>query len=141
MANQIEFEYIVVGEELDPVEYRTDAELIAAYCRDWDDPDPLFLTGSSAGAPIVPPAYMAGLACFALLRSRYDTAGTLNAETEHENLKPLSVGGTLTVRGRVTDKFIRRGLEYVVVQSESYDDVGDLVRRSVDHIVLSMERR
>lgn len=141
MSARMDFDAVVVGEELGPVTYRTDAATAADYARDWDDSNPLYVEGSALGSPLLPPAHMAGLACFALIARRYDASGTLNAESEHENLKAVPVGETLTVRGRITEKFVRRGLEYIVVQSEMYDAVGDLVRRSLDHLVLSLDRR
>lgn len=140
MSKSIPFEEIVLGEELGPLEYEADGSAVAQYCRDWDDHNPLFTETSSLGGPMAPPAFMAGLTCFHLLRTKYDSSGTLDAKTEHENLKPLPVGGKMIVKGRIADKFIRRGLEYVVVESECYDDGGDLLRRSRDHVVLGVDR-
>ena len=141
MSTRIDFNAVVLNEELGPVTYRTDAKVAADYVRDWDDPNPLYSEGSALGRPLLPPAHMAGLACFALLSPRYDASGTLNAQSEHENLKAVPVGETLTVRGRIIDKFVRRGLEYIVVQSETYDGAGEVMRRSLDHLVLSLDRQ
>lgn len=141
MTERISYEAIKVGEELDPVEYRIDTQTVERYCGDWDDPNPIYLKGASERGPIMPPAYMAGLACFHLLHTRWDSSGTLNVATEHQNFRPVNVGDTITVKGRIIDKFVRRGLENIVVQSETYDSKGNLARKSVDRIVLSMERK
>lgn len=141
MTERISYDAIAVGEELGPVEYLIDAEAVQEYCGDWDDPNPLYREGSPERGPIMPPAYMAGLACFHLLRTRWDSSGTMNVATEHRNFRPVSVGDTITVKGRAVDKFVRRGLENIVVQSETYDSKGNLVRESIDRIVLSMERK
>lgn len=141
MPEKISYEAIEVGQELDPVEYLIDTETVRQYCEDWADLNPLYLDGSSGSEPIMPPAYMAGLACFHLLHSRWNSSGTMNVATEHRNFRPVRVGDRIIVKGRIVEKFIRRGLDNIVVQSEAYDGMGNLVRESIDRIVLSMERR
>lgn len=140
MSTAIPFESLKVGTELGPVTTDVSKRAVQAYCEDWSDPDPLYLQGSSAGGPIAPPAFMAGLACFQLLSSRFDARATIGVKTEHENLAPLPVGQTMTTRGVIADKYVKRGLEYVVIASTSYDEAGRPFRRSVDHILLSLER-
>jgi hypothetical protein len=140
MSTAIPFDRLVIGMELGPVTTRVTEKAVAAYCEDWDDPNPLYLEASWIGGPIAPPAFMAGLACFRLLGSRFDARATVGVKTEHENLAPLPVGQTMTTRGVIADKYVKRGLEYVVIASTSYDEAGKPFRRSVDHILLSLER-
>jgi len=83
---------------------------------------------------------MAGLFCFRLLGMKYNAAATIGAQTEHENLRPARVGETLTAQGRIAEKYVKRALEYVVVESTVTDGCGELIRRSRDHILLSLER-
>jgi hypothetical protein len=76
-----------------------------------------------------------------LLGSRCDARATIGAKTEHENINPWRVGKKLITRGRIADKYIKRGLEYVVIESVSVDEDGLEIRRSRDHILLGIERR
>jgi hypothetical protein len=75
-----------------------------------------------------------------LLGSRYDARSTIGVQTSHRNLRPIPVGDTLVTRGRIADKYIKRGLEYVVISSTSYASDGTPCRESTDHILLSLER-
>lgn len=141
MSKAIPFDSIVLGEELGPWSVEVTAEAVRAYCEDWDDHNPLYLEGTAdGGPPIAPPAFMAGLACFRLLRNKYDASATAGAKTEHRNIRPIRVGDTLRTEGRIVEKYVKRGLEYVVVESTAYDGAGQVVRTSRDHILLSLER-
>ena len=140
MSTAIPFDSLVIGTELGPVVTHVTEKAVRAYCEDWDDPEPLYLENSSFGGPIAPPAFMAGLACFRLLGSKFEARATIGVKTAHENLAPLPVGQKMTTRGVIADKYVKRGLEYVVIESASYDEQGRLFRRNVDHILLSLER-
>jgi hypothetical protein len=141
VSKAIPFERIEVGQELGPIETPASANAVRRYCEDWQDPDPLYLQDSPYGGPVVPPAFMAGLTCFQLLATRYDVRATIGVKTEHQNINPWRVGKKVTTRGRIADKYIKRGVEYVVIESASVDEDGILIRRSRDHILLGLERR
>lgn len=140
MSALIPFESIVVGTELGPVEAVVSERAVAAYQDDWDDPNPWYSGPSPFGGPIAPPAFLAGLTGFQLLSTQFNTRATIGVKTSHENLAPLLVGQKMTTRGSIADKYVKRGLEYVVVESTSFDEAGTPVRRSTDHILLSFER-
>ncbi len=141
MSKAIPFDQIEVGQELGPIETPASANAVRRYCEDWQDPNPLYLQDSPFGGPVVPPAFMAGLTGFQLLGSRYNARATIGAKTEHENINPCRVGKKLITRGKIADKYIKRGLEYVVIESVSVDEDGLEIRRSRDHILLGIERR
>src|SRR5690349_9242111 len=109
MSKAMPFDKIAIGEELGPWEIMVSQEAVQRYCDDWDDHNPLYLRGTSSRGPIMPPAFMAGLACFRLLGLKYDARTTVGTRTEHENLRPMAVGQKLTTFGRVTEKYIKRG--------------------------------
>jgi hypothetical protein len=140
MSKAIPFDAIKVGEELGPFVMHVGEEEVRRYCEDWDDPNPLYLETSSLGGPLVPPAFMAGLHGSRLLAMKYDSRATGVTRTEHEVLRPLRVGQTMTTIGRIAEKFVKRGREYLVIESTSYDENGEVFRRSRDHILLSLER-
>lgn len=140
MSTLIPFDSIVVGIELGPVETDVSDKAMRAYCEDWEDPNPWYTEASPFGGPIAPPAFMAGLTGFQLLSTKFNTRATVGVKTAHENLAAVSVGQTMTTKGRITDKYVKRGLEYVVVESTSYDEQGTPFRHSTDHILLSFER-
>jgi hypothetical protein len=141
MTTNIPFDDIVIGEELGPWLITITQEVVAQYCDDWDDHNPLYLQGTSdGGPPVAPPALMAGLASFRLLGRKYNSRATVGARTEHENLKPIRVGETMRTEGRIVEKYIKRGLEYVIVEYTAYNEAGEPIRNSRDHILLGLER-
>jgi N-terminal half of MaoC dehydratase len=141
MSDLLSFDALVVGETLGPIETRISEKAVRGYCEDWDDANPYYLEASPLGAPVAPAAFMAGLTGFRLLGSKYDASATIGVKTEHENLAPIPVGQTMRTKGIVADKYVKRGLEYVVIASTSYDEAGNAFRRSTDHILLSLKRR
>ena len=141
MSRAIPFDEIEVGQALGPVETSASPKAVRRYCQDWDDSNPLYLEDSPWGGPVVPPAFMAGLTGFQLLATRYDARATVGTRTEHWNLRPAAVGTRLITRGTITEKYIKRGLEYVVIESSTLDEAGVEIRRSRDQILLSVERR
>jgi acyl dehydratase len=141
MSKDIPFESIELHELLGPVEVHASEKAVQRYCEDWDDRDPLYLSASPYGEPIVPPAYFAGLTGFQLLSTRYAARATIGAKTEHRNLAPAFVGARLITRGSVVEKYVRRGLEYVVVESHTHDQNARPIRTSRDVILLGLERR
>ena len=49
------------------------------------------------------------------------------AKSEHEFIKPMKVGSKVFVRGKVTDKYTKRGREYVVTEFEAVDENGEVL--------------
>ena len=141
MSANMPFDQIVVGEELGPWMIEITPEVVRQYCEDWDDPNPMYQQGTSdGGGPGAPPAFMAGLASFRLLGSKYKAQSTVGARSEHENLKPIRVGETMRTEGRIVDKYIKRGLEYVIVEYTAFNEAGEPIRHSRDDILLGLER-
>ena len=141
MSSDIPFDSIAVREPLGPVENSASENAVRRYCDDWDDHDPMYLERSIWGGPVVPPAFQAGLTGFRLLSTRYNSRATIGAKSEHRSIRPARVGARLITAGMITEKYVRRGLEYVVVESTTHDDDGQEIRWSRDHILLSLERR
>lgn len=141
MSANMPFDQILVGEELGPWTIEITPEVVHQYCEDWDDPNPMYLQGTpDGGGPVAPPAFMAGLASFRLLGRKYNAQSTVGARSEHENLKPIRVGETMRTEGRIVDKYIKRGLEYVIVEYTAFNEAGEPIRHSRDHILLGLER-
>jgi len=140
LSKYIPFESVVVGEPLGPIEYLADKGAVEQYCNDWKDYNTIYLEDSPFGGPVVPPAFRAGLDSFRLLATKFDSHATVGVKTEHEFINPAKVGRRLITTGKIADKFIKRGIEYVVIEYLTVDEDGTEIRRSVDHIALSVER-
>lgn len=140
MSKLIPFESIRVGEELGPIDGIVSEEAVRHYREDFSDGNPWYSGPSPFGGPVAPPAFMAGLTAFRLLATKFNARATIGARTSHSNLVPLPVGQRMITKGRIAGKYIRRGLEYVVITSTSYSEDGTALRHSTDHILLSLER-
>jgi hypothetical protein len=64
-----------------------------------------------------------------LAETRYDISESVHAGQRLEVLDLPIVGSTVTVSGRLTDKFERKGRQYVVMETDSRDDRGRLLAR------------
>jgi hypothetical protein len=64
-------------------------------------------------------------------RMKFEKFPTLKAaiwaKSEHEFIKPMKVGSKVFVRGKVTDKYTKRGREYVVTEFEAVDENGEVL--------------
>jgi len=59
-----------------------------------------------------------------------DMSVSIWAKSEHEFLKPMKVGSKIFIRGKVVDKYVKRGRNYVVAEFETVDEAGEVLLRS-----------
>lgn len=52
------------------------------------------------------------------------------AKSSHEYFKPIRIGTKLMKTGKVADKYIKRGKQYLVYEVETRDENGDLIMKS-----------
>ena len=85
--------------------------------------------------------YMATLLGTRALRTLYDTHATVPARLSQKNINPARLDKKLFLNGLLVDKHIKRGLEYVAVESLMTAEAGIEIRRTTDHFLLSLEKR
>jgi acyl dehydratase len=115
------YEGLTVGEEFLSDTYTVTPEEIETYTWAIDDHHPWFTGPSPFGGPIAPPTIAANQA----LRMRHNTyvvpAG-LHAKMQYEFLEPIRPGMRVVSRGRVIDKYERRGRPYMVTEYVTVDE-------------------
>lgn len=52
------------------------------------------------------------------------------ARSEHEFLKPMKIGSKIFIRGKIVDKYVKRGRNYLVSEFETVDEAGEVLLRS-----------
>jgi acyl dehydratase len=52
------------------------------------------------------------------------------AKSEQEFLKPMKLGSKIFIRGRIVDKYVKRGRKYMVTDLETVDEAGEVLLRS-----------
>lgn len=141
MLKEIIYEELQIGETWGPVEFLMDEKLVSQYCEDHDDYNPIYLKDSPFGGPVVPLAYKASLQCQAAMRIKYDMHATIPAKSEQEYLYPPRVGSVLITNARLNAKYLKRGLEYVVLESWTTDQNGVKVRHGLENLLIGLKRR
>lgn len=111
------FDDIVPGEELGPLTYEITAAKRAAFRAATSNPVALMVTIAAKEY-----AY--------LLWARYEEVISINAKHEAWYAKPPAVGDTLTARGRIAQRYVRRGRRYLVVETWTEDQTGAQICRN-----------
>ncbi len=52
------------------------------------------------------------------------------AKSEHEFIKPIKLGSKVKIRGKVIEKFEKRGRNYLISEYETVDENGEVLLRS-----------
>jgi acyl dehydratase len=120
MAESVEFpkltyEILKVGEEFVSDEHLITPEDIETYAFAVDDHHPWFSGASPFGGPVAHPT-MLGNQALHLRHSRYTVHAGLHAKMEFQFLQPVRPGMRVRSRGKVIDKYQRRGKPYMVTE-------------------------
>lgn len=51
-------------------------------------------------------------------------------KSEHEFLKPMKLGSKIFIRGKIVEKYVKRGRNYLVSELETVDETGEVLLRS-----------
>ncbi|MEW6186864.1 MAG: hypothetical protein AB1585_14110 [Thermodesulfobacteriota bacterium] len=126
MSLESDFEAIPIGFDLGEWEMVLDEETVHAYGErmQWQNRD------LSEKLGFAPPGISINMhprmqfAKFTSLKS------AIWAKSEHEFLKPFKMGAKIRIRGRIVDKYIKRGRFYKVAEFETLDEKGEVIMRS-----------
>jgi len=138
MSKDIPWEKLTGGDTFGPLEL----PYVARYFTcEMDELNPIHTEATPWGGPVYPAMYMGTLLGLRLIGSRYDSHATVPARLFQRNINPAGLNKRLFLSGRLVDKYIRRGLEYAAIESLMTDENGLDIRRTIDHFLLSLERR
>ena len=141
MSKDIPYDELKIGDKYGPRELPSTDKDIDRYLKEMDDFNPIYTTASPWGGPVVPAMYMGTLLGLRMIGTKYDSHATVPARLYQKNINPAKRGKKLFLSGVLIDKYIKRGLEYAVIESVVTDKDGTEIRRTVDHFLLSLERR
>ena len=125
MSSQENFEAIKIGQDLGTLEITLDEETVRNRVDlvQWQ-------AGGLAEEGLVPP----GITISQHARMKFDALPAMRvsiwAKSEQEFLKPMEAGGKVFIRGRIVDKYTRRGRNYIVTELETTDESGEVLLRS-----------
>ena len=133
------YDDIEVGSDLGELEWVVSPEDIDKQCLIDDDYHAMYILGSEDGSRIAPPQIQYRPPRW-LFSRKYNVRGMFY-KWGMENVKPILAGMTITVSGRIADKWIRNDREFVEFYSEGYDEAGDVVFRTTRVHVLDALKR
>jgi len=140
MSKDIPFDQLKIGDKFGPRPFETSERAVERFCKEMGDQNPLWLKSSPWGAPVTPPLLSATLIGLGMIGSKYDAHTTVPTRLIQKNIKPIPVGAKITQSGVLIDKYIKKGLEYLAIESALKDDNDEEYRRVTDHFLLSLER-
>ena len=126
MSSQANFEAIPIGFDLGTLEMTLDEETVKDRMGlvQWQSGELVNKLG------IAPP----GITINQHARMKFDALPEMRvsiwAKSEHEFLKPMKVGSKVFIHGKIVDKYIKRGRNYVVTELETTDEAGEVLLRS-----------
>lgn len=118
-----------VGHVFEPVRYVVTPQAVAAYLAAVGLSNPWFEGSSPFGAPVVPPTLIT-TDYSALLAQVLPPIIGMHSEHRMELRRPIPVGAEVIVTGRVEDKYVKRGRNYVVIAYEAASPAGDIYARN-----------
>jgi acyl dehydratase len=133
------FEEMAIGEEYTD-EYVLTPELARDYAEGIEDLNAWYLEQSPFGAPVANPILIVAQHA-RLFKTKYSTAGNVHTRHETQFLNPARIGKTITVYGKLVDKYIKRGREYLVMECRSVDEDGIEICRDRRTIITHYAKR
>jgi acyl dehydratase len=125
---KLTYEALQVGEEFVSDEHLVTPEDVETYAYAVEDHHPWFSGASPFGGPIAHPTLL-GNQALRLRHGRYIVHAGLHARMEFEFLEPIRPGVRVRSRGRVIDKYERRGKPYMVTEFSTADEQGIVLVR------------
>lgn len=125
---KLTYDALQVGEEFVSNDHLVTPEDIDAYAFAVDDHHPWFFGDSPFGGPIAHPTLLANQALM-MRHSRYIVHAGLHARMEFEFLEPIRPGVRARSRGKVVDKYERRGKPYMVTEFVTEAEDGTVLVR------------
>jgi acyl dehydratase len=135
----LDFEVLPIGEEYTD-EYVLTAEMARDYAEGVADLNPWYLEHSPFGGLVANPMLIVAQHA-RLFKTRYTTAGNVHTRHETQFLNPARIGKTIKVYGRLVDKYLKRGREYLVMECLSVDEDGIELCRDRRTIIIRYAKR
>jgi acyl dehydratase len=117
----ISYEVVTVGEEFMSDDFLIKPEDIETFAFAVDDHDPWYFEDSPFGGTIAHPVLLGNQALM-MRHGKYIIPAGLHAKMQFEFVEPLRAGMRVRTRGKVIDKYERRGRHYKVTEFATRDE-------------------
>jgi acyl dehydratase len=120
---KLTYDILTIGEIFESDEHLVSPEDVETYAFAVEDHHAWFFGPSPFGGPVAHPTLMANQALH-LRHGKYIVHAGLHAKMEFTFLQPIEPGMRVRSRGRVIDKYERRGRQYMVTEYVTEDRAG-----------------
>jgi acyl dehydratase len=117
----ISYETVTVGEAFASDDFTIKPEDVETFAYAVDDRHPWYFENSPFGGKITHPTLLGNQALL-MRHNRYIVPAGLHAKMQFEFVEPARVGMRVRTRGKVIDKYERRGRHYMVTSFETRDE-------------------
>ena len=126
MSDMSDFDKIPIGFEMGPLELLLDKEKVKEYMQtvQWE------ATDIAETFEYAPPGMTVVYHARIKFQARPDLKAAIWAKTAHEFIKPMKIGSTISICGRVIDKYVKRDRNYIVSEFETRNEDGELLMKS-----------
>lgn len=121
---EINYEAVTVGEEFMSDDFLIKPEDVETFAFAVDDHDPWYFedaADSPFAGKIAHPVLLGNQALF-MRHSKYIVPAGLHAKMQYEFVEPLRVGMRVRTRGKLIDKYEKRGRHYMVTEFATCDE-------------------
>jgi acyl dehydratase len=139
---------IHVGRDFGRHDYVVTPELVAAYSEALDDHNTIYTGASPFGGPVAPALLFHSEVYHFRDHPKAPPAwylpnlyGNLHARQEWELFRPITVGDAVHTRSLVTDRYVKRGRDYVVNEVLFFDADDAVVARQRTHQSFLLETK
>jgi len=120
----ISYEVVQVGEDFMSDDFLIKPEDVETFAFAVDDHDPWYFenpSDSPFGGNITHPVLLGNQALF-MRHSKYIVPAGLHAKMQYEFVEPIRVGMRVRTRGKLIDKYEKRGRHYMVTEFATRDE-------------------
>jgi acyl dehydratase len=126
---RISYDTVQVGETLESTDLIVKPEDVDTFAYAVDDHASWYFEDSPFGGPITHPTLLANQALL-MRHNKYIVDAGLHAQMQFEFVRPVRVGMRVRTRGKVIDKYEKRGRHYMVTEFvTTEEDTGEVLVR------------
>ena len=133
MAEKLKLEDAKVGDRVGPYRYRVTREM-AGYVA---SKEMLSSSRYSGDSPIAPSALTDNDYSLAFM-VKYNPGDAIHTKAENHYINPPIVGKELIVTGAISDRFNKRGKDFLVFETTTRDEDGREIVKSKNTLLLSL---
>ena len=138
MKKKFSYETVEVGQELGKKEVVITDEMIRTCAGAIESSHPWYLEDSPFGGRIAPPTIFDN-DTLRVLDENYDRFGSVHAKQAWEFKNPAKVGKKVTLTVRLTEKYVKRGRGWIVMEMVAVDEDGLEICRSKHTSLMSLK--